>query len=233
MGAETIIGSVISTAGSLIGGSMAADAQGDAAQAAMNAQLLATQRARRQLRPYAATGRAATNQLATLLGLPTGNREGRNFGAERGGFDYGTFENDPGYAFRLSEGLKALEAGAAARGGLLSGNTLRATQDYAQNMASQEYTNAFNRFYAERRARLDPLFRLSGQGAGVATTMAGNELGYGQAAANNAYNMGNVQAAQYGQMAQGISNFGNMISQIPAYEQQSALNNALIRYYGG
>jgi hypothetical protein len=53
--------------------------------------------------------------------------------------------NDPGYAFRMSEGQKALEASAAARGGLFSGATGKALTDYSQNLASQEYDKAWNR----------------------------------------------------------------------------------------
>ena len=54
-------------------------------------------------------------------------------------------QQDPGYAFRMAEGMKALERSAAARGGLLSGTTLKGTQRFAQDLASQEYGNAYNR----------------------------------------------------------------------------------------
>ena len=52
---------------------------------------------------------------------------------------------DPGYAFRLAEGQKALERSAAARGGLLSGATGKALTRYGQQMGSQEYQNAYSR----------------------------------------------------------------------------------------
>lgn len=55
---------------------------------------------------------------------------------------------DPSYQFRLSEGLKALDRQAAARGGLISGGALKAAQRYGQDMASQEYGNAYNRLAA-------------------------------------------------------------------------------------
>jgi len=67
----------------------------------------------------------------------------RNFGAS-------DFQTDPGYAFRLSEGMKALDRTAASRGGLLSGATLKGAQQYGQGLASQEYQNAFNRYQANR-----------------------------------------------------------------------------------
>jgi hypothetical protein len=79
-------------------------------------------------------------------------------------FTMDKFQADPGYAFRLSEGQKQLERSAAARGGLLSGGTGKALQRFGQEMGSQEYTNAFNRYLAERTARLQPLQALTGMG---------------------------------------------------------------------
>lgn len=52
---------------------------------------------------------------------------------------------DPSYQFRLSEGQKALERSAAARGTLLSGGTAKAITGWAQNFASQEYQNIWGR----------------------------------------------------------------------------------------
>lgn len=69
-------------------------------------------------------------------------------------FSYGTFNaptadqvatSDPGYAFRLNQGLGALQNSAAARGVLNTGGTLKDIEDYGQSAASQEYQNAFNR----------------------------------------------------------------------------------------
>jgi len=74
------------------------------------------------------------------------------------------FQQDPGYAFRMSEGMKALDRSAAARGGLISGAATKAAQRFGQEMGSQEYTNAFNRYQTERNARLNPLQSLAGFG---------------------------------------------------------------------
>lgn len=57
----------------------------------------------------------------------------------------GQFEMDPSYQFRMSEGLKALQNAATARGGGRSGATLKALTRYGQDLASQEYGNQFNR----------------------------------------------------------------------------------------
>lgn len=112
-------------------------------------------------------------------------------------FTMDQFKADPGYAFRLSEGQKALERTAAARGGLLSGGALKAATRYGQEMGSQEYTNAFNRYQAERTARLAPLQALTGMGQTTAQqvsnagqTMASNvgeAIGSGAAARASGY----------------------------------------------
>jgi hypothetical protein len=101
------------------------------------------------------------------------------------------FQADPGYGFRLSEGQKALERSAAARGGLISGGALKAATRFGQDMGSQEYTNAFNRYQTERQARLGPLQALTGMGGTTASnlgtagqTMASNVGNYGMAGAN-------------------------------------------------
>jgi hypothetical protein len=70
----------------------------------------------------------------------------------------GTWQTDPGYLFRLSEGQKVLENSAAARGGLLSGQTGKALQQYGQNFASNEFGSIYDRYntlwddYANRKA---------------------------------------------------------------------------------
>jgi hypothetical protein len=52
---------------------------------------------------------------------------------------------DPGYQFRLSEGQRALDASAAARGTLRTGGHLKDTVGYGQQFASQEYGNIYDR----------------------------------------------------------------------------------------
>lgn len=52
---------------------------------------------------------------------------------------------EPGYQFRVQQGLGALENAAAARGILRTGGTLKGLMDYGQNYASAEYSNVFDR----------------------------------------------------------------------------------------
>jgi hypothetical protein len=175
-------------AGASIGSSLdAAGAQSKAAGQAADASVAAQDRAialqrdmfNRQVElqePWRQAGITALNRLTPLATQYT------PFGMQQ-------FQQDPGYQFRMSEGMKALERGAAARGGLLSGNTLRATQRFGQDLASQEYQNAFNRFQAERTAQLQPLQSLAGVGQTTAQGIAGQA---GQMGAN----IGNLYASQ-------------------------------------
>jgi len=125
------------------------------------------------------------------------------------------FQQDPGYGFRLSEGQKALDRQAAARGGLISGGALKAAQRYGQEMGSQEYTNAFNRYQTERNARLNPLQSL----AGVGQTSV-NQLG--QAGQNYASNVGNALMTQSG--------YAGNAGMVGANAMASGLTGALSSY---
>lgn len=102
------------------------------------------------------------------------------------GADKFTFtQEDPSFKFRLQEGLQALERSAAARGVLASGGTFKGITNYAQQAASQEYQNAFNRFMAQRTQRLSTLRDLAAGGlAGTEGFLrAGSEYG-GRTSAN-------------------------------------------------
>jgi len=213
---------IIPAAASLIGGSMQAGAAKDAANASAGATDRATQLQRDMFEqqqqnqaPFLEAGRTALNQLAPLA-------------ANYQKFGMGQFQQDPGYAFRLSEGQKALDASAAARGGLISGNALRAAQAYGQNMGSQEYQNAFNRYQAERQAQLGPLQSLAGVGQTSANTL-------GQAGQNYATNVGNAltnQAAVAGNAGMvGANAYGNALSGIGSAYGKSPVSFGSL--YGG
>jgi hypothetical protein len=98
--------------------------------------------------------------------------------------------NTPGYQFRLNEGLNTVQNSAAARGGLGSGNSLRAVQGYAEGMASNEYQN-----YLQNLQYLTNM----GQNSSVQTASAGQN--YADNAGTAAMNAANAQANGYANQA--------------------------------
>lgn len=144
------------------------------------------------------------------------------------------FSKDPGYGFRLAEGQKALDRQAAARSGLISGGALKAATRFGQDMGSQEYLNAFNRYQIERNARLGPLQSLAGFGQtsvnqlGQAgqnyATNAGQALGAaGQAQASGYIGMANAAAGGLGQ----YMNYGQQQQQNSLLQQVLSQNRGL------
>lgn len=147
---------------------------------------------------YNATGAAEGVNTTDKYILPQGlnvDPNAADYGKYARDFGMSDYQADPGYAFRLKEGMKALDAQAASRGGLISGAALKAANRYGQDYASNEYTNAFNRYQTNRSNQLQPLQALMGTGQ-TATNQTGAAAGaYGAAAGNNALQAGNAQAS--------------------------------------
>lgn len=117
-------------------------------------------------------------------------------------FTTADFQADPGYQFRMEEGQKAIERSAAARGGLNSGATLKSLTRYGQDMASQEYQNAYNRFNADRDRRFNRLSSLAGVGQTATSQVAAAGQNYANQYGANVTGAANAQAA----MAMGQAN---------------------------
>jgi hypothetical protein len=179
--------------------------------------------------PFRQAGMTGQNELMRLLGLG-GDAGSMGYGSAAQPFTNQDMYRDPGYGFRVSEGVKALDRSAAARGGLLGGNQLRGVTELGQNLGSQEYQNAFNRYQAERAARLNPLQSLAGQGQSAANTMTGAAGQYGQNQAAILGNAGNIRASGYvgqanaltGAIGQGISSYNNYQLMNRVFPQQTA-----------
>ena len=179
-------------AAGIYGANKAADAQKSAAKKAAKAQANALAAQTKLAKPYVEAGTAALKEYEKLAPY-------QPFGMEQ-------FQADPGYQFRMSEGVKALERSAAARGLLSSGTTLKGITQYGQNLASSEYENAFSRYLTQREAAMDPYRYLTGIGQAAAAGQAANVGTTGAALADIAAQRGNVQAAQYMGTAGAIGN---------------------------
>ena len=118
----------------------------------------------------------------------------------------------------MSEGIKAVDRQAAARGGLISGGALKASQRFGQDMASQEYQNAFNRYQISRAGTLSPYQSLQGTGFNAATGIS-NALGNYGAVGSNAIGASGTQGlgaiGGYGTAAGGAAGgYGTNLSNV-------------------
>jgi hypothetical protein len=185
-------GSIIGIGASLLGANSASDAasqQAAASQAALNAQKEMFDKQIELNKPFYDTGVAANNRLAQMMGLNGGSGElTKTFGQT-------DFQGDPGYQFRLGEGLKGVQNSAAARGSLLSGGTLKALQKYGQDFASNEYQNAYNRFNNDQTTQYNRFAGLGGGGQTAANQLSSAAGNYGNAQSGLMTGVGNAQAA--------------------------------------
>lgn len=179
---------------------------------------------------YAENATVNAPEAANTMAAPSGAAPESDFGKYARDFSMSDFEADPGYAFRQSEGMKALERSAAARGGLLSGSALKGIQRFGQDLASTEYTNAFNRYQINRNNQLNPLFSMMGAGqnsTNLLTNAAGN------AGANEAAAVTNAGAARASGYVGSANALGGALSSIGNTALQLPMINAMSKYYGG
>lgn len=186
-----ILGAGILGAGaSMYGASKAADAQQAAAAQAAAAQQQALQfqrenydKASGNLSPFIQTGQGANNLLASFYGLNGSDPAlGQNALA--------AFAKSPDYQFALKEGIGALDNSAAAKGGLLSGNQLRAVTEYGSGLATQNLGNYLSRIsgLSDQGIRAGGILGQIGSGTGANINTASNNLG-------NAYMAGGTAEA--------------------------------------
>lgn len=88
------------------------------------------------LAPYSTTGVQSNKQTADLLGLN---------GQDSANAAMSTFQASPGYQYSVDQGLKAVDAGAASKGLLRSGATLKAEQTLGNNLANEDFGNYVSR----------------------------------------------------------------------------------------
>jgi hypothetical protein len=206
--AVAIAGAAVVGAGaSIVAGNKAAKAQTKAADASIAEQRREYDQDRADLAPWRTAGASALSKLSAAYGLngtPTVTGGPTNPDGTVNSDAYGGFFASPGYQWRLSEGLKAIDRGAAARGQLGSGATIKAEQRYGEGLAASEYDA-----WASRLQQM----------AGVGQAATNTTVAAGQNAAstisNNLIASGNARASSY-------ANTGSAIN--------SGLNNVMSAY---
>lgn len=136
-------------------------------------------------------------------------------GVQSGEFEVGKVDvtQDPGYQFRMNEGIEARDKSAASRGRLLSGAQNKAIEAFAQDTASQEYGAAYAREADQKARKYNMLSGISQQGQASAARQAGATSQLAQTGGNimsntgrsqniAQQNMGNARAGAYQGAAQ-------------------------------
>ena len=110
------------------------------------------------------------------------------------------YQEDPGMAYRMQTGQQAVQSGAAAQGGGLSGATMKALARFGSNLGSQEYGNAYNR-YAQDQQR-----GLAGYQTNLGRAQDIRDTGWG--AQRDIYTMASDQANRRYGRAQDLGSMG-------------------------
>lgn len=139
----------------------AAKIQAKATREAVAAQTSAGERAEGYYQPYRAGGMTAWDKLMQIAGL-------KGVDAQEAAYD--DFRESPGVAFRRDQGVQAIDRSQAARGKLLSGNTLIDLDRFGQGLAEQ----SFGDYKGDLRYLSDRGFDATGSSAGARLNTGAN-----------------------------------------------------------
>lgn len=205
-----VAGAAGAIGGSLLAGNSsrrAANIQSDASQAAIDEEARQYDLTRADQAPYREIGGNALAKLTELL----------NNGGLTSRFA-GNAASEPGYAFGMREGQRAIDNSASARGGI-GGAALKAGTRYAQDYAGTKYNDAFNRWNQENTGIYNRLAGISGIGQTATNQVGQAGQNFANAYGDNTVGAANVQSAA--RMAQG-NIYGNMLGQLGAIGQRGS-----------
>ena len=154
-------------------------------------------------KPYLEQGTWGINRLGDLMKQGSGqlNNPFDTYLASKG-LAGGKFDtSNPAYQFQLKQGQQALDRSSAARGMGYSGAQMKASQEYGQGLASQQYDKEYNRASGEFGDYFNRLAGLSQGGQQAAGSMANAGGQYAQNTGNTLANLSNAQTGILGQQA--------------------------------
>lgn len=173
--------------------------QSDAAKQAAALQQQQMAQNQSNMQPFISGGQGASNMLQSFYGLGGDQALGQSALAR--------FQQSPDYQFALKGGSDALDNSAAARGGMISGNQIRAQTEYGQGLATQNLGNYLSR-----------LSGMSGQGITAAGAIASpNTMGAAYAGKDI---MGGATAEAAGNNGM-IAGLNSGINQLSLYNQMN------------
>lgn len=197
----------------------AADAQEHASDQANQTQMAQYNQTREDQAPWRNAGASALGQLSA--GIAPGGQFTQKFGDTN-------FQGDPGYQFRMQQGMDALNNQASARGGFLSGAQLKGAQEYGQGFASNEYGNAYNRFMNDQNTQFNRLSGVAGTGQVANGQVAQAGMNMANNVSQNQIGAGNARASGYIGSANAIT--GGISQGINAYQNGQFLNQLQKNY---
>ena len=194
----SIAGPLFQTAGAFLGAKAQKKAAKKAGQFVQTAADSNNALATAQFTPYTQAGASAMGQANNLLGLG---------GQEAATNAFSTFQQSPGYQFRLQEGMNQMNSGYAGAGVLQSGAALRGAQEYGQDYASNEFDRYFGRVQNQAQLGLGATNALVGN-------VSNNNIYAADGQANAALIRGNSNpfASALGQLGGSISGGGNPLA---------------------
>jgi hypothetical protein len=200
---------ILSGGASLIGGVLASNSADDAVDAMTqsNSEALDYQRESRDialglLEPERQSANAAIARMLQMQGLPIPASLQADLDASGVALDDFDVTETPGYQLRLDESMRALEAGAFARGGGMSGGFARSALRYAQDYASNEYNNIYSQLATI-------------VGRSTSTRSANTALNYGTESARITQDTGDARASGYVAQSNAWQNALDQVAQLP------------------
>lgn len=194
-------------AGAAIQGSAAqsaAQTQANAANQASQTQLKMFDTTQANLAPYMRSGVNALGSLnAQLPSLMTP-------------FSATQYQQSPGYAWQMGQGVQAVQNSAAAAGGIKSGNTLQALTNFGQGLANSDYQQAYQNYMQQQQQSFNMLNTLAAGGQNAAAGLGGISTQVGGQIGSNLIGAGNALAAGQVGSANAIGGGINSLAQVAA-----------------
>ncbi len=197
-----VVAAGVGAVGSIASAAMQSGSTGSAASSANKISQEAVAEATKDYAPYTQAGTQGVTTYADLLGVN---------GPDAASAAMGKFVSSPGYGYQVQQGLKAVDAGAAANGLLRSGATLKAEQTLGSNLANQDFGNYLGRLNTLATNGLSATGNLTNIMSGQATQQQQTAVSQG---ANDASIYGNAAKGVTGALGTAYQNgaFNNLFS---------------------
>lgn len=226
--------------GTVVAGSMASDAAGNAADAQSQSAANSVAEQRRQYdqtradqAPFMATGVAGNARLSDLLGL-SGNTSASGYGSLTNKFTSQDLANDPvynsGLQFGLDQGTGAINQRALQSGSYDSGATLKALSNYANDYGSTKANDAYNRFNTDQSNVYNRLAGISGAGQTATNQVQAAGTNMANQVSNSLTDQGNARSAG---IIGGANAWGNTASGLNGIYQNYNSNQMLQQLLNG